>query len=51
MEIEAFLICIANSNQFGNNFKVAPKASICDGLLDIVIVKKSSKRKSGFVFH
>ena len=43
MEEEAFLICIANSNQFGNNFKVAPKASICDGLLDIVIVKKSGK--------
>ncbi|MEO8822745.1 MAG: YegS/Rv2252/BmrU family lipid kinase [Ginsengibacter sp.] len=45
MRVEAFLICIANSNQFGNNFKVAPKASICDGLLDIVIVKKSSKPK------
>lgn len=42
-EVEAFLIAIANSNQFGNNFKVAPMASICDGLLDIVIVKKSSK--------
>lgn len=45
MEEEAFLICIANSNQFGNNFKVAPKASICDGLLDIVVVKKTSKPK------
>ena len=45
MEIDAFLICIANSNQFGNNFKVAPRASICDGLLDIVIVKKASKPK------
>ncbi|MEO6894563.1 MAG: YegS/Rv2252/BmrU family lipid kinase [Ginsengibacter sp.] len=45
IEEEAFLICIANSNQFGNNFKVAPKASICDGLLDIVIVKKTSKPK------
>jgi YegS/Rv2252/BmrU family lipid kinase len=42
-EVEAFLIAIANSNQFGNNFKVAPKASICDGLLDIVVVKKSNK--------
>ena len=42
-EVEAFLICIANSNQFGNNFKIAPKASICDGLLDIVIVKKIGK--------
>ncbi len=42
-EIEAFLIAIANSNQFGNNLKVAPKASICDGLLDIVVIKKTSK--------
>lgn len=42
-KVEAFLICIANSNQFGNNFKIAPKASICDGLLDVVILKKTSK--------
>lgn len=41
----AFLISIANSNQFGNNFKIAPKASLCDGLLDIVILKKSNKAK------
>jgi len=43
IETEAFLIAIANSNQFGNNFKLAPKASICDGLLDVVIVKKTNK--------
>lgn len=42
-KVEAFLICVANSNQFGNNFKIAPKASICDGLLDIVVLKKTSK--------
>lgn len=41
--VEAFLICIANSNQFGNNFKIAPQASLCDGLLDLVIVKKTNK--------
>ncbi len=40
---EAFLVCIANSNQFGNNFKIAPQASLCDGLLDLVIVKKTNK--------
>lgn len=40
---EAFFISIANSNQFGNNVTIAPRASICDGLLDIVIVKKMSK--------
>ena len=40
---EAFFISIANSNQFGNNFTIAPQASLNDGLLDIVIVKKMSK--------
>ncbi|MFN2437660.1 MAG: diacylglycerol kinase family protein [Chitinophagaceae bacterium] len=42
-ETEAFFISIANSNQFGNNFTIAPKASISDGLLDIVIVTKQNK--------
>jgi len=40
---EAFFISIANSNQFGNNFTIAPKALLSDGLLDIVIVKKSAR--------
>lgn len=40
---EAFFISIANSNQFGNNFTIAPKASLSDGLLDIVIVTKQNK--------
>jgi diacylglycerol kinase (ATP) len=35
---DAYFISIANSNQFGNNFTIAPKASLSDGLLDIVIV-------------
>ena len=43
IQVEAFFICIANSNQFGNNFKIAPKASLNDGLLDIIVVKKMSK--------
>lgn len=42
---EAFFISIANSNQFGNNFTIAPRASLNDGLLDIVVVKKMSKLK------
>ncbi len=43
LSVDAFFICIANSNQFGNNFTIAPKASLSDGLIDIVIVKKMSK--------
>ena len=42
---EAFFISVANSNQFGNNFTIAPKASLNDGLLDIIVVRKMSKLK------
>ncbi len=45
---DAFLISIANSNQFGNNFTIAPKASLSDGLLDIVIVQKMNKARLPF---
>ena len=45
---DAFFISIANSNQFGNNFTIAPKASLNDGLLDIVIVQKMHKSKLPF---
>jgi diacylglycerol kinase (ATP) len=40
---DAYFISIANSNQFGNNFTIAPKASLSDGLLDIVIVTSQNK--------
>lgn len=45
---DAFFISIANSNQFGNNFTIAPKASLSDGLLDIVVVQKMNKAKLPF---
>ncbi len=43
LAVDAFFICIANSNQFGNNLTIAPKASLNDGLLDVIIVKKMRK--------
>ncbi|MER3464505.1 MAG: diacylglycerol kinase [Chitinophagaceae bacterium] len=43
IETDAYFISIANSNQFGNNFTIAPKASLQDGLLDIVIVTAQNK--------
>lgn len=43
IETEAYFISIANSNQFGNNFTIAPKALLSDGLLDIVVVQKMNK--------
>ena len=42
-DFDAFFITISNSNQFGNHITIAPKASLNDGLFDIVIVKKMHK--------
>lgn len=41
--VPGYFISIANSNQFGNQFTIAPRAKLNDGLLDIVVVKKMSK--------
>ena len=43
IKTNAFFISIANSNQFGNHFTIAPKASLNDGLLDIVVMTKQNK--------
>jgi YegS/Rv2252/BmrU family lipid kinase len=38
MEKKAFLFTVANGNQFGYEFKLAPKASVFDGELDVCLV-------------
>jgi diacylglycerol kinase (ATP) len=43
LRVDAFFISIANGNQFGNNFTIAPEADLKDGLLDIVIAKKTNR--------
>lgn len=43
LDTRAYFISVANSNQFGNGFTIAPKASLDDGFLDIVVVKEQSK--------
>ena len=43
IETDAFFISIANSNQFGNQFTIAPKAILNDGMIDVVIVQKMNK--------
>lgn len=40
---DALFISIANSNQFGNHFTIAPKANLNDGLLDIVVMTRQNK--------
>jgi len=45
VEIEkpVFLITFANASQFGNNAFIAPGASMTDGLIDVVVVRKFAK--------
>lgn len=38
----ALFIAIANSRQYGNGAQIAPRASLDDGLMDIVVVKPQS---------
>lgn len=39
IETRALLVAVANSNQYGNEAKIAPKASLRDGMLDIAILE------------
>jgi len=43
MKERAFILTVANAQQFGYNFKIAPLADLQDGLFDIVILKKYPK--------
>jgi diacylglycerol kinase (ATP) len=43
IEESVFLITFANASQFGNNAYIAPSASMIDGLIDVVVVRKFSK--------
>jgi YegS/Rv2252/BmrU family lipid kinase len=46
----AFIIAIANSSQYGNNIKIAPTASVCDGLLQISVMKKVPAYRFDFIY-
>jgi YegS/Rv2252/BmrU family lipid kinase len=41
--IPSFMLSVANGQVYGGSFKVAPKAIVDDGLLDVVNIKKISK--------
>lgn len=47
---KAFIIAIANSSQYGNNIRIAPLASVSDGLLDISIMKKVPLHNLRFIY-
>lgn len=42
-DLDAYFVSIANSNQYGNHFTIAPRASLSDGLLDVVIATRQPR--------
>lgn len=46
MHRSAFILVIANSSQYGNEARVAPHASVLDGLLDLVMIDDPSLFKA-----
>lgn len=48
---KAFLICFANSKQYGNNAYIAPHAQIDDGYLDVIILKAFPKHATPKLVH
>jgi len=48
---KAFLICFANSKQYGNNAFIAPHAEIDDGFLDVIILKEFPKHATPKLIH
>jgi diacylglycerol kinase (ATP) len=47
---KAFIIAIANSSQYGNNARIAPIASVCDGLLHVCLLKKIPAYRLDFIY-
>lgn len=51
IETSAFLVAIANSGQYGNEARIAPFASLQDGLLDVAIVRSGSFVRAPFLIY
>ena len=47
----AFLICFANTKQYGNNAFIAPSAKIDDGFLDVIIWKEFPPHAAPKLIH
>jgi YegS/Rv2252/BmrU family lipid kinase len=42
-DLNAFFISVLNGNQYGNQIKIAPRAQLSDGKLDVVVAEKMNK--------
>jgi diacylglycerol kinase (ATP) len=47
---KTFIIAIANSSQYGNNARIAPAASVTDGLLHVCFLQKVPLYRLDFVY-
>ena len=48
---KAFVIAVANSSQYGNNARIAPAASVCDGILHVCFLKKVPPYRLDFIYN
>lgn len=48
-EIEAFMLCFANTSEFGNRFIISPHSSVKDGQIEMVIVRPFPKWKGPLI--
>ena len=46
---KAFIVNVANGQQFGYNFRIAPMASYSDGILDVIVIRKFPKILGGIL--
>ncbi len=46
---KAFMVNVANGQQFGYNFKIAPMADYTDGILDVIIIRSFPKILGGLI--
>ena len=46
---QAFMVNVANGQQFGYKFKIAPMASFSDGILDVIIIRSFPKILGGMI--
>ncbi len=47
--VQAFMLCIANTSEFGNRFKISPKSSVRDAMLELIVVRPFPKWKGGII--
>lgn len=50
LERRALLVAVANASQYGNNARIAPAASLQDGVLDLVVIERRSLSAAARLF-